>query len=240
MAVPARSDLAGKRLGIVLPSSNTVLEPLASEMLAGTGVTAHFSRLGVFDVALDSASRAQFALQRHVEAATLLADAKVDAIVWGGTSASWLGPDHDRAFCEAVETATGIRTTTCVLAMNALLKPGPAFRLGLVTPYTDEVHAQIVKNYRAQGIRCDAGANCGGTLSRDFADLRPETIAAMVREVSLSRPDAIVIMCTNLRGASVASALAPELGVAVMDSAAVTIAAGLEILRQRTDTQADR
>ena len=53
------SALREKRLGIVLPSSNTVLEPLAAKMLAGTGVTAHFSRLGVIDVALDDSSRAQ-------------------------------------------------------------------------------------------------------------------------------------------------------------------------------------
>nr|WP_306265595.1 aspartate/glutamate racemase family protein [Pararhizobium sp. IMCC3301] len=235
--VSKTSDLSGKRLGIVLPSSNTVVEPLAAQMLVGTGVTAHFSRLEVIDVALDRGSRAQFALQRHVEAAKLLADAKVDAIVWGGTSASWLGPEHDRAFCDAVEAATGIRTTSCVLAMNRLLRPEPKFRLGLVTPYTDDVHAQIVENYRAMGYSCDASENHGGALSSDFADLSPQAIATMVRKVAAARPDVIFIMCTNLRGAAVAAALSAELGLTVTDSAAITISAGLELLNRNSATQ---
>ena len=185
------SALREKRLGIVLPSSNTVLEPLAAKMLAGTGVTAHFSRLGVIDVALDDSSRAQFELQRHVDAARLLADAKVDAIVWGGTSASWLGPDHDRAFCAAVEAATEITTTTCVLAMNRLLNQAPSARLGLVTPYTDDVHNRIIENYRGLGFPCAGSENHGGVLSNDFADLSPKTIATMVRNVASARPDVI-------------------------------------------------
>tara|TARA_R110001592_G_scaffold220038_2_gene474576 strand:+ start:445 stop:1155 length:711 start_codon:yes stop_codon:yes gene_type:complete len=234
MPVSEPSELSGKRLGIVLPSSNTVLEPLAAKMLADTGVTAHFSRLEVIDVALDHGSRAQFALQRHVDAAKLLADAKVDAIVWGGTSASWLGPEHDRAFCDAVSAATGIATTSCVLAMNRLLRPEPDFRLGLVTPYTDDVHAQIVENYRTMGFRCDASENHGGALSNDFADLPQQTIETMVRKVASARPDAIFIMCTNLRGAVVAETLSAELGLTVTDSAAITISAGLEMLRQNS------
>ncbi|MBT6098851.1 MAG: Asp/Glu/hydantoin racemase [Marinovum sp.] len=228
------SALREKRLGIVLPSSNTVLEPLAAKMLAGTGVTAHFSRLGVIDVALDDSSRAQFELQRHVDAARLLADAKVDAIVWGGTSASWLGPDHDRAFCAAVEAATEITTTTCVLAMNRLLNQAPSARLGLVTPYTDDVHNRIIENYRALGFPCAGSENHGGVLSNDFADLSPKTIATMVRNVASARPDVIFIMCTNIRGASVAADLSAELGLIVTDSAEITILAGLEILKPKT------
>ena len=224
------SVLSGKRLGIVLPSSNTVLEPLAAKMLAGTGVTAHFSRLGVIDVALDASSRAQFELQRHVDAARLLADAKVDAIVWGGTSASWLGPDHDHSFCAAVESATGIVTTTCVLAMNRLLNQTPSTQLGLVTPYTDDVHNQIIKNYRALGFPCAASENHGGALSNDFADLSPKIIATMVRNIASERPDVIFIMCTNVRGASVAVELSAKLGLMVIDSAEITISAGLELL----------
>jgi maleate isomerase len=228
------SALSGKRLGIVLPSSNTVLEPLAAKMLAGTGVTAHFSRLGVIDVALDDSSRAQFELQRHVDAARLLADAKVDAIVWGGTSASWLGPVYDRAFCAAVEAATGITTTTCVLAMNRLLEQAPSAQFGLVTPYTDDVHNQIIENYRTLGFPCAASENHGGVLSNDFADLSPKTIATMVRNVARARPDAIFIMCTNIRSAPVAADLSAELGLIVADSAEITISAGLKALKPKT------
>jgi maleate isomerase len=39
-----------------------------------------------------------------------------------------------------------------------------------------------------------------------------------VREVSVQNPDAVVIMCTNLKGAQLAPALEVELGVPIFDS----------------------
>lgn len=220
-----------ERLGIVVPSSNTVVEPLAAAMLTGTGVTAHFARLRVHDVALDDRSRAQFALDRYAEAVALLADADVDAIVWGGTSASWLGADHDRAFCDASLEQTGIPTTTCVLAMNDRLRSRAPCRFGLVTPYTADVHDRIVTNAEAAGHVCLGSEHLGGSLSADFAEIEPDEISSLVRRVAATGPDIVVIMCTNLRGAAVASALSTELGLPVIDSAAITITAGLDLLR---------
>jgi len=152
--------------------------------------------------------------------------------VWGGTSASWLGPEHDRTFCAAVERETGVPTMSCVLAMNALIGTKADFSLGLVTPYTADVHSEIIETYRALGVLCGAGANYGGKLSSDFADLKPAIIEQMVREVFVSRPDAIFIMCTNLRGALVASRLSTELQLSIVDSAAITIDAGLKLLME--------
>lgn len=223
------------RIGFVVPSSNTVVEPLAATMLANTGVSAHFTRLRVHDVALDPASRSQFALDRHLDAALLLADAGVDAIVWAGTSASWLGVDVDEAFCEAVTSHTGLAATTCVLSMNAALASGNG-RFGLVTPYTDDVSEQIVANYAELGRRCVGSANLGGSLSRDFADIAPAEIADLVRDVAEARPDVIFIMCTNVAGASVADSLSNELGVPVIDSAAATVRAGLALLGAGEET----
>ena len=86
-----------RRLGMITPSSNSVLEPVTAAMLAASpDVTAHFSRLRVTEIALDAPALGQFDPGHMLAAAELLADAKVDAIAWNGTSASWLGiaPDH--------------------------------------------------------------------------------------------------------------------------------------------------
>lgn len=222
-----------KRLGFVVPSSNTVVEPLAAEAAQTANWTAHFSRLAVFDVALDSASRAQFEQQRHVDAARLLADANVDVVVWGGTSASWLGEAHDRDTCSAIEADTGIPATSCVLGVNAVLAAHGPCRLGLVTPYTDEVQERIVENYEAMGHICVGSQNLGGSISRDFAAIEPASIADLVRKTNTAKPDVIVIMCTNLRGSEVASALSAELELPVIDSAAATVTAALDLASAR-------
>lgn len=223
---------SGRRLGIIVPSSNTVVEPLAAEALAGADVTAHVARIRVHDVALDATSRAQFDLERYADAVDQLADADVDAIVWAGTSASWLGADHDRALCEAAVERTGIPATTCVLAMHDRMRSFGTCRFGLVTPYTADVHGRIVANEEASGHICVGSANLGGSSSVDFADVAAGEIEAMVREAAASGPDIVLIMCTNLRGATVAAELTDELGLPVIDSAAATIEAGVDLLRR--------
>jgi len=88
------------RLGILTPSSNTVLEPVTSAILDDLPeVTAHFARFRVTEIALSPSSVAQFDDEQILRAAELLADAKVDAIAWSGTSAAWLGFARDVALC---------------------------------------------------------------------------------------------------------------------------------------------
>ena len=70
-----------------------VLEALIKK--TKSDATIHVARRGVVDVKLDKTSRAQFELEIQLDAAKLLCDAKVDTIVWGGTSASWLGIEND-------------------------------------------------------------------------------------------------------------------------------------------------
>ena len=65
------------RLGMLTPSSNSVLEPMTAAMLADTpDITAHFSRLRVLAINLDGNASAQFDAAPMVAAAELLADAK--------------------------------------------------------------------------------------------------------------------------------------------------------------------
>lgn len=220
----------GARLGIFLPSSNTVVEPLAARMLAGTQTSAHFSRLGVVEVSLDSASLGQFERKKQVDAAQLLADAHVDCIVWGGTSASWLGPAHDLSLCALIEERTGIPSDSCVLAMNRRLDELRAKTIGLVSPYTDEVQARIIENYRALGYTCIDEIHCGGTISEEFAAIAPEKVAACVAQVAISRPDAILIMCTNMRGALAAEGALDKFDIPILDSAAETVVAACQLV----------
>jgi maleate isomerase len=103
---------------VLTPSSNTRLEPLTAAMLsAPPSVTAHFSRFRVVDVGLGAAG--QFDPGPVVEAAGLLADARVDSIVWSGTSGGWRGIADDQALCAAISEATGVPATTSTLALLA-------------------------------------------------------------------------------------------------------------------------
>ena len=212
------------RLGMLTPSSNTVLEPLTAAMLAGLpGASAHFSRFRVVSINLGAGSRGQFDPAPVVAAAELLADARVDAVCWNGTSGAWLGLDVDRALCEAVEAHTGVPATTATLAVMEALRRLGVRRYGLVTPYLGEVQAAIVARWAAEGLECAAERHLDDPGNFSFAGHGEETVARMVREVAAGRPDAVVVHCTNFRGAAVAPALEAELGLPVLDSVSVAL-----------------
>jgi maleate isomerase len=218
------------RLGILTPSSNTVLEPLTSAILDDLPeVTAHFARFRVTEVALSPSSVAQFDDEQILGAAELLADAKVDAIAWSGTSAAWLGFARDVALCEHILKSTGRPACTAVLALNEVLALNGVKRLGLVTPYRDDVQAKIVANYDAAGIAVASERHLGISDNYAFAEEPPDRIEALIREVAADKPDAIAVLCTNMRGAPLVSELEAEFGIPIHDSVAVTVWKSLKL-----------
>ncbi|SDX62105.1 maleate isomerase [Ruegeria halocynthiae] len=204
------------RLGLLIPSSNVVMEPLAARQ---PDVQVHVNRLPVLDVPLDPASQAQFALDGQVAAAKLLCDANVDKIVWGGTSASWLEFVHDTVFAKRVTAETGVPTTTTVLQINEELSQRRIKRIGMVTPYTADVARQINRNYDAEGFEVSAWRNYGGSMSHDFAAIPKSVIKTMICEVAKSDVEAIIVMCTNVAAADLSDELSQTLGRPVIDSA---------------------
>ncbi len=218
------------RLGMLTPSSNTVLEPVTGRILAGLPeVSAHFSRFRVTRIGLSADALQQFEPAPVLEAARLLGDAHMDCIAWSGTSASWLGFDSDRLLCAAITAATGAPATSAVLALNDALARLGARRIGLVTPYTADVQAQIVANYAAAGIDVAAERHLGDPGNYSFARYEESEVAALVRDVAGVGCDAIAILCTNFRGAGVAAELEAELGLPVLDSVALTVWASLRM-----------
>jgi maleate isomerase len=215
---------------MLTPSSNTVLEPVTTAMLAGLPeVTAHFARFRVTEIALSDGALAQFEDSAILAAAELLSHAKVEVIAWNGTSSGWLGFDADRRLCERITAQTGTRATTSMLALNEALQRTGVRRIGLVTPYREDVQARIVANYRALEIDCVAERHLGIQDNFAFAEVEPDMLAVMVREVATARPDAIAIACTNLRGAPLVAGLEAELGIPVFDTVATAVWASLRL-----------
>jgi maleate isomerase len=206
---------------MLTPSSNTALEPITAAMLAGVA-TLHVARFRVTEITLSPAGLAQFDDAPMLHAAALLADARVAAIGWNGTSGGWLGFDVDRRLCAGVAASTGIPATTSMLALNEILGLRGVRRLGL-TPYTDDVQARIIANYAALEIETVAERHLGLAENFSFAEVAPETIAAMVRAVAAAWPEAIAIICTNLHAAPLAEALEAETGIPVLDTIATAV-----------------
>jgi maleate isomerase len=218
------------RLGMLTPSSNTTLEPVTAAMLAPlTSVSLHFSRFRVTEIALTGDALAQFDDRPILAAAELLAHAKVDVIAWNGTSSGWLGFDADHRLCERIEATTGIRACTSVLGLNEILATTGVNRIGLVTPYIDAVQRRIIANYAMLGITCGAERHLGIEDNFAFAEVPPATLTAMIRAVAADKPDAIGVVCTNLRAAPLVAALEAETGIPIYDTIATAVWKSLKL-----------
>ncbi|MEM6662059.1 MAG: Asp/Glu/hydantoin racemase [Pseudomonadota bacterium] len=218
------------RLGMLTPSSNTVLEPLTAAMLADLpGVTAHFGRFRVLKISLDDDALGQFTTDPMLQAADLLADAKVQTICWNGTSSGWMGFQTDHDLCTAIEVRTGARACSSVLALNEILTMTGARRIAFVTPYLDEIQTAINATYAAEGFEVISDRHLGGPGNYSFCTYTEEQILDMCRAVAVEKPDAISVFCTNFRGASVAATIEAETGIPVYDTVSTALWKSLRI-----------
>ena len=223
-------------LGMLTPSSNTTLEPVSARMLAGLPeVTPHFGRFRVTEISLAAQALGQFELEPMLAAAELLADARCHSICWNGTSAGWLGFERDRELCRAIEARTRVRACSSVLAVEEIFRATGVRRFGMVSPYTDDVVAAIRRNFGAEGFELVAEEHLGIKVNFDFSEIEADTIAGMVREVAKARPQAIIVFCTNMDGASLAEGLEREVGIPIYDTIATAVWASLRTVGVQPD-----
>jgi maleate isomerase len=217
-------------LGMLTPSSNTVLEPVTAALLAAVAeASAHFSRFRVTEIGLSNSALAQFDDAEILRAAELLSHARVDVIGWNGTSAGWLGFDADERLCRRITESTGIPACTSVLALNEILRRMRARRIAFVTPYVGDVQRKIIANYAAAGFDTVAERHLGWSDNWSFSTATADQLRRMIVEVSAARPEAIVVLCTGLRAAPLVEELEREIGIPILDSIATVVWQSLQL-----------
>lgn len=213
------------RVGIIVPSSNVVIEDLlqAPSSFLRKDRRFHVARLPVVAVDLGSDSPRQFDEAALDRAVRQLCEAAVDRIVFAGTAGAWLGIDHDRAWAARTQAATGrpaSTTTLQVLAALARIRPD---RLALITPFIEEVHTRIAGSFAAEGFPVAVGRHLGLTLGRDMAEVPPGRIAEMIGDCAASGCDTVLTFCTNFRGAEACrTEPAVSIPITLLDSVALT------------------
>ncbi|MCH6264731.1 aspartate/glutamate racemase family protein [Neobacillus citreus] len=188
-----------KKIGMLTPSSNTVLEPICSRMLYNVPeVTCHYGRFEVTKISLEQDALSQFNFEPMLQAAELLAHAEVDVIAWNGTSGGWLGFDMDYKLCEEITKRTGIPATTSMLSQVRAFKEHNIKSIHMVTPYIPEINKLIVEQYKKHcNVETVNVSGLSQTVNRSFSQVSQERIEEQIKEVCVTPADALSVVCTN-------------------------------------------
>lgn len=150
---------------------------------------------------------------------------KVSVIGWSGTSAGWLGFQNDERLCRLIEDRLGIPATTSTLGLNKVLKFAKVQKLGLVTPYTEDVNDAIINNYTRIGypITKERERHLGIADNIKIAAIDEAALHDMIKDVVDEGSDAVTTFCTNWNAAHLVDKWEKEFGVPIFDSVATVI-----------------
>ena len=214
-------DLRRRRLGIIVPASNTNAEP-DCQMLAPPGLTLHVTRSGGYDIDAipDSDEMRRFARQALDQQLRLLTDARVELIAYACTSATLAdGPEFDAEFCAEISAKSGLPAVTTAGALIEAMRALGAQRVAFTSPYVQRLAEESVAFIQACGIEVVSQLGFDKDLSSlEQNRLTPEDAYRMGLAADCDDAELLVISCTDYRALEAVPALEQKLGKPVITS----------------------
>jgi len=148
----------------------------------------------------------------------ILPSLKLDVVGFGCTSATMtLG--EEEVFAQIHRVRPGVACTTPVTAALAAFRALGARGIGLLTPYTPQINAGLVKYFNRRGIDIAAVATFDREDDREAARISVASIeAAAERLAGAPGVDVIFVSCTSLRVAEAVARIERRTGVAATSS----------------------
>jgi maleate isomerase len=216
-----------KRIGLMVPSSNTTVEPEFYRALP-RGVTLHTARLYLTRIAPEAILQM---VQDMETQAKLLASADVDVIVLGATAPSFLkGLGYDRELIGKLEAATGRKATTTTTALIEALRHVGARRVVLGSAYDDKVNGIAKAFLEASGIEVLGMEGLALVDNLIVGRLAPETAYDLALKVNRADADAIALSCTNWQTMDAIERIEQDTGKTVVSTTQATIWAALRAI----------
>jgi len=217
------------RVGLMIPSSNTMMEvDFARELASSASV--HTARMFMEDTTPEGEYRMldEFAMG----AARDIGTARPDTVVFGCTSAGALrGNDYDTDLCGRITDATGVPTISTIRSVRTAIQESGATRIGVITPYVDELNEKIKASIEADGVQVVHIAGLGITENFEIAQVELANIVEFATQ-SLGDKDIDLVFasCTNFGAMEAVPALSERLGLPVVTSNQAVLAATVRAL----------
>ena len=217
----AHSNDPPKRLGLVIPSVNTMTEPQFNRF-APPGVSIHVARVKISH-ANGELIPLPILTPDVLRAAEMLADASCDLIVFHCTASSMeAGVAGEKLATSAIEQATHRPATTTASAVSAAFAVLGARKIVLVSPYPKATNEHEIRFLSESGVEV--------LHDRALTLPPPEWVTRSGHfwvEQGLAeddpRADAIFLSCTNIRAIEAVESLEKAAGKPVVTSNQATL-----------------
>lgn len=215
------------RVGLIVPSSNTVAEVDFYRRLP-PDTTLHTARMHLVETTPEGEAAM---LDDHLPAAIAdLASARPDVVVFGCTSAGALrGNDYEAKLIARIGEETGAEAISVAAAVRSAILARTGGRVGIVSPYVESLNEKIRESLEADGIEVAAIHGLGITENYAIAEVEPERITRFAQECFKDGGiDLLFASCTNFRAFDARAEMEQALGVPVVTSNHAALEATLD------------
>ena len=213
------------RIGLIVPSTNSTAET-DFNLVAPENVTIHGQRVWLRNEDLTGGGMDR--MNQEVEkAASYLASAKVDYIVYACTTGSFYkGPGYDRQVIEEIQRVAGVPATATAPACVQALQHLGANRLSVASPYNEWQNGQLHTYLQASGfqvLNVDGDPNGAVAGAQGHNDLSPQSALEFAERICRPEAEALLCSCTAWRTLEVAAELERRVGKPVVTANQATV-----------------
>jgi maleate isomerase len=199
--------------GVLIPSTNTTVEAELARL--PPGYQAHYARL------MTSTPGKPFAPSRDEDIdyqAKLLGTAKVEMVILIQTSASLFADDYDETTMRRMSAGSGAPAITSAHAMGRALNALGSRRIGLVSPYSEEVNARARRYFARHGLEIAVLEGFAAKDSYSIGKLGPENARDAFARIDRPEIDAFAVPGANFPTMMSIAAWEHEFGKPVVTS----------------------
>ena len=218
------------RFGLLTPSSNTTQEPEFTAALPSC-VSLHTGRVAYRDITPEEQDRCVLELESE---SRKLADAEVDCIVFAATAPTLAkGKGYDRELIKRMEDASGRPATTAATAFVEALDRLGVKKIAIGQPWSKTMEKPMIAFMQAHGFAIVHSETVGIVSGVELGRIGPEKAYELGRKTDRPDAEAIIMPGGNWVTMPMIEQLEHELGKPVLVNNAVSIWAGLRLLRLR-------
>ena len=221
------------RVGLIVPSSNTVMEVDLHRSLSRDLCTVHTARMYLVTTTREAEITM---IEEHApKAAADVGTADLDLVVFGCTSAgSLFGLDYDRKICARLGEIAGCPSLGTISAVTEALDRRGFRNIAVITPYIEELTAAVAGAASTPARKVVAAYGMGIDVNVELATPSPEDIVDFAaRCLGAQSFDGIFVSCTNFRSLDAVAELERRFKVPVVTSNLAVI----EAIRRRLERQ---